>query len=599
MADVLTGTDEKIYKIQKWMGLNESENGDTQLKPGECAKMRNFRVTKDGSLQIRPGTKTMLMLTGGGVVRGLWHGYVNGTEHLLAASGGHAWDIDTSGWTFSSVGDIDDTETTFFGFSNKVYLLTGSGYYVWDGTNAVSEVAGYVPIVATATPPSGGGTLLESVNKLTGKKRQKFSPDGTSTVFQLTETEIDNVDSVTVDGAGKTVTTDYTVNLTAGTVTFVSVPAQGTNNVVIAWTKGTGDRSAVESMKYCELFNGITDTRVFLYGDGSNEALYSGVDHDGLPSAEYFPDLNVLDVGESNTPITGLIRHFSRLIAFKTNSTYSVQYSTITLDSGEVTAAFYGTPINRELGNIAPGQVRLLENNPWTLCENAVYEWKASSTYLTADERQAKRKSDRVRSTLSGFDLSSCVTFDDEWDNEYYIVCGSTALVYNYAADAWYGYLAFPAVCMISVDGEFYYGTADGKLVHVSEQYRNDSGTEIDAYCETGNMAFGRPWTRKQSPWLWISMKPESQARFTARIQTDRNRNSVEKEIYPAPVATFAHATFARWSFRTNRRPHIVRLKLKAKKYVYYKLILSSHSSVATGTVLAVNIPVRYTGNVR
>ena len=51
-------------------------------------------------------------------------------------------------------------------------------------------------------------------------------------------------------------------------------------------------RTQVTSMRFAETYNGSTDTRVFLYGDGTNKIIYSGINGDtGLASADYFPDL--------------------------------------------------------------------------------------------------------------------------------------------------------------------------------------------------------------------------------------------------------------------------------------------------------------------
>ena len=44
---------EQIISIKKFLGLNENPDGDTVLKRGELAEMRNFRITQDGHLQIR------------------------------------------------------------------------------------------------------------------------------------------------------------------------------------------------------------------------------------------------------------------------------------------------------------------------------------------------------------------------------------------------------------------------------------------------------------------------------------------------------------------------------------------------------------------
>lgn len=592
MAKVRTGSG-SVRSVRRWLGLNENPDGDTGLKLGEATVMRNFRITPEGSLQLRPGYRRKCLLADGSPVRGLWSGYVKGEKHLLAACGGRIWSIQPDTWETSELGAVTDGQTTFFGFSNAVYILDGADYYVWTGAGGIASVEGYIPVIATASPPAGGGTLLEPVNKLTGKKRQQFSPTGSAAVFQLAETGVDGIDRVKVNG--ELVTSGYTVNLAAGTVTFTAAPAAGVNTVEITWTKGTGDRGKVTGMRFCELYNGAQYSRVFLYGDGTNRALYSGLDEDGQPSAEYFPDLNVLDAGDENTPITGLIRHFSRLIVFKRDSAYSVTYSTLTLTDGTVTAGFYVTPINRAVGHEAAGETALVENNPWSLFGGAAYEWKPASTGLTNDERQARRRSDKARETLHSFDLTRCRLFDDNQRQELYLCCGDRALVCNYAADAWYAYESFPAVCMASVDGELYFGTGDGGIMHLSRDYHSDDGAEIDARWESGALSFDRSWREKSDLRLWVTLKPESQARITAELLTDRRVDNTPR-VAASGLSTLIHASFAHWSFGTNRSPRTVRLRLRAGTFTYCKLILSSRSASAAATVLTADLEVKYAG---
>jgi hypothetical protein len=57
MATIQAANNEKVFSIQKWLGLNEHPDGDTRLKLGEASEMVNFRVTKDGNLKRRPGTE--------------------------------------------------------------------------------------------------------------------------------------------------------------------------------------------------------------------------------------------------------------------------------------------------------------------------------------------------------------------------------------------------------------------------------------------------------------------------------------------------------------------------------------------------------------
>ena len=51
--------------------------------------------------------------------------------------------------------------------------------------------------------------------------------------------------------------------------------------------------------------------------------------------------------------------------------------------------------------------------------------------------------------------------------------------------------------------------------------------------------------------------------------------------------------------YLTNRAPQIERIKLKVKKFVYYKIIITSGSTFGDVTVLGIDQKVRYTGNVK
>ncbi len=590
MANIQVADNTRVYELKKWLGLNESPDGDTGLKMGEAAVMRNFRITRENHLQLRPGYAPMCTLVEGQPLRGIWNGYVDGVFHVLAACGGKLWDIDPDSWACTELGAIVDAPTQFFGFSKKAYILTGSEYYVWDGT-ALTVVEGYAPLIATAVPRTGGGTLLERVNLLSGKRRVEYSPDGTATVFQLPEIEIDEV--ISVVGTDKT----WTADTFTGSITFNEAPAAGVNTITITYRKGTGNRSKVASMRYAEFYNGETDTRVFLYGDGTNVAIYSDLDENGVPSAEYFPDLNEMAVGSANTPITAMIRHYGRLVVFKSDSAYTADYTPATLETGTVTAAFYCTPLNREIGCAGYGQALLVKNNPRTLHGRAVYEWSLAGNG-TRDERNAKRISQRVEDTLTAFSLEDCVPFDDEQRQEYYICWNNEVLVNHYGNDTWYYYNNIPASCFVNIRGEVYFGTTDGHLMHFSRAYRNDNLSPIDAYWESGSMDFDADWKRKYSAIIWVSIKPESQGRVTVTAQSNKKSDYVEKEV-SAGLSSFLNTSFNNWSFGTNRKPQVQRVRLKVKKFTFYKLIFKSNSASATSTILATDFQIRYTGNVK
>ena len=442
------------------------------------------------------------------------------------------------------------------------------------------------------------------MNRLTAKRRVWISPDGTGDTFQLPEKSLQSVDYVIDNATGNTVTTGWSADTTNGTVTFTSPPAQATNSYEIGYTAADDDgemRSQVESQKYYELFAGSQDTRIFLYGDGTNRCIYSGIDYNGNPRADYYPDLYECAVGDENTPITGMIRHYSQLVCYKSNSSWMIAATQATMADGLNVPAFYVVPVNRTIGNAAVGQVRLVLNSPYTLFGNDLYQWTNSSYYtsnLTSDERQAKRISDRIWKTLEGYDAASCYCYDDNDNQEYYIVHGTEALVCNYAADAWYRYTQFPVSCMVNLHENVYLGTTDGKLKHFDYRWLNDDGEAIPAYWESGSMAFGQDYMRKYSAMIWVGIKPEVASEVWATVQTDRSSTQNEK-IVESFMASFSKANYGRWSFGTNRKPHMKRLKIKAKKFVFYKLVFHTETADTRATVLAADIRVRMTGNAK
>lgn len=523
------------------------------------------------------------------VVRGLWSGFVAGQEVLCAACNGYLWQLslaDDGTWSKTACGTIDTDEDVYmFGFSGSLYLLNGSQYRVWNGT-ALTDVGGYRPMVAVSVPPEGGGTTLEQINKMTGARRVRVSPDGTATVFHLPEQNLASVDYVQYVASGSDIA-DYDVDLTAGTVTIAPAPAEGTNSIEIGYSVADDTHDEILSMRYAELYNGSQDTRVFVYGDGTNRCFYSGVDYDGVPRADYFPDLNVAHVGDANTAITAMIRHYDRLLCFKLDSAWAIGYSQVTLADGTITAGFYVAPINRSVGNCAPGQAVLVENRPRTLDGRSVVEWKSTSSSgnINGDERNAERVSQRVDETIRTFDLETAKTFYDKYAHEYYVIgADGTALVHGIDADAWYVYTNFAAKCLINYMDELYFGTADGYLRHFSTQYFSDEGEAIDAYWESGSMPFAADFQRKYSAMLWVGIRPDDNGYLEVSAKTDRKTD------------------FAVYSFSTAdaaQVPEMNRIKLKAKKFTYYNLILANNTADKTATVVSVDIRVRGTGYVR
>ena len=374
MAVIKAATNEKVFQITAFKGLNQNPDGDTKLKLGEAAESDNFRITRDGNLQRRPGTKTILdigieygsgieikdqygetvgyfleghgddgdiVLSDGeennwhipagsgseneipvhgddgntwhisrsleplatederGPVKGLWVGHVNGVECMLGACKGVLYKLwDDNGNVFEAVplGQIStDKDVHIFGFNNIAYILDGSKYWQWD-REELKEVEGYRPLVMIAIPPINStdeSSTLENINRLCGKRRVWLSPDGEGVSFKIPESP-SSLEYVKNAGTYTDIPADqYSYVPATGLLTFTNPPAQMVNSIEVGYDVGANLtlRSQVENMQYAELFAGTQDTRVFLYGDGTNKTLYSGIDYYGNPRADYFPDL--------------------------------------------------------------------------------------------------------------------------------------------------------------------------------------------------------------------------------------------------------------------------------------------------------------------
>ena len=666
MATISTATNEKVISVKKFLGLNE--NGDNNLKVGEASVCENFKVTNNGDLEKRAGT-ILLYTLGAAPVKGMWHGFVNKREIFVAACAGHLWMVMDEGAWKNSPADLGaystQNDVCFFGFEEKLYALNGDTYAVlyyatnaWHLDDVSSGSYGYRPLVKIAVQPDGEGELLEQVNKLNGLRRCWISPDEESLSFQLPETNLQSIDYVKnlATNAYLVAGTDYTTDTVNGIVTFTTAPGLGVNSYEIGWIYGTNFASTVKKMLYAEKYAGTQDNRVFLYGDGSNHAFYSGLDYDGKPRADYFPDLNEVDVGDANTPITSLIRHYAKMIAQKPNETYSIDYGVVTLADSTLTPAFYSTPINKNIGNQAPGQVRLVQAAPRSLCEGGLYEWRSGTSYaanISMDERQAKRISDRIQKTLQAMDFSKVHCYDDDFNYEYYIVDkDGNALVHNYAADAWYYYTGIDAYIVYSVGKTVYIGTKSGKILKLDSETYGDVGdstltcaeatvnkaTWETKITESGTYVFeydGDLWTFGL---LWVDLEdygieyegvPEAGDTITVvywktkRIDCQWDSGSMdfgamnmrkysplmwvsvksqENNLVDVTVQTdrtTENTTIAVDPDFINDMPKVKRCKIKVKKFVYYRLKFRSNTDNTTTTIVDTGIKVRATSQAK
>ena len=245
---------------------------------------------------------------------------------------------------------MNNEKSSSFIFDDKLYINDGTNYLVYNGTTLknVSEEA-YIPTTTIGRRPAGGGTMYQDVNLLQPKRINLFIADGTSTEYHLDTTNITSVDKVYVNDVLQTVTTDYTVNTTLGTVTFTTAPAapdlSGTDNVKIEFSKTVSGYS--ERITNCPISR-VFDNRVFFTGNINYKNV---IFHSELNNPAYVSDLNYYEDGTSESAIKDITVGNNILWVFKEpNQENATVFYHIPMTSGE-----YGRIYPSKQGNVSTG----------------------------------------------------------------------------------------------------------------------------------------------------------------------------------------------------------------------------------------------------
>lgn len=569
--------------IDNFLGLNLNATGDTQLKLGEASKMKNFRVTKNYKLEKMHGYKKKYEASGR--IRAQWIGKLGDKEvHVYVAAG----KIYNNG---EEIGTLTDDITSIFEFNQKLYFINGHEYKVWNGTE-LKDVEGYIPLVKVATTPNGQGTDYEPINLLTGKRHQTFSADGDSKEFVLFEKKLTSVDKVLVNG----VETEATKDLENGKITFNTAPAQGTDNVDVYWTKENTNSEIILKNRYFQKYGLANDTRVFFYGndEAKNRVYFSDLGA-GVPNVEYFPATNFLDIGSSNEAVTDISRQYDRLIISKETETYYATYEQITDTTGEAIVTFPVYPLNSSHGMVAPAQGQLLDNYVTTI-DSSIVMWTNTNT---KDERNAEVISQRVQEWLNVNDLTKAITMDYQELKEYWLAVENQIMIYNYGNSTFY-LLEIPEniTSLISSNGIIYLGTEKGQIMEFNEEETSYNGEIIDAIWESGFYDFEVEYKRKTMRILWIALKPWARTSLIVNYTSDREIGTDPKEI-ESYCLSYRYWNYANFTYNTNYSIKPFRIKLKAKKFAFLKLMLSNKEKDEKVTINSIAIQKAYGGNVK
>ena len=534
-------------------------------------------------------------------INGIWYGEINGQKSFIAHGG-------TKIYKFTAVNfevikeDVNNAKSTAFFMrssddTGKIYILTGAEFLEYDGTT-VKNVAddGYVPTILISRNPTGGGTVYEAVNLITGKRTESFLGNETDKVYQLSANKIDSIDKVEVlnSNGEKVTTTEYTVDLTTGKITFTATHkpvVAGQDNVFITYTKtvaGYADR--INKCTISDLYGLGGSNRVFLSGNPD----YKAYDwYSDIFKPNYFPDLNYSIVGTSDTAIMGYQRLGKYQMILKEDnqqdSTVFQRFGTLN-DDGSVTFSVEQGVAG--IGAVSKYCFGMLADEPLFLSRQGI---QAITSNNILAERTIRNRSFFVDSYLTKEpNLQNAVAC--EW-NGFYVLCitgvayvldgknksykerSTASYDYNYECYYWTN---IPAICLLSVAGELYFGTADGKIckfntdIELLTKY-NDDGKPIIASWATLNDDDDAPHLYKSmtKKGCLVTIKPYTRSSGTIYVWKDGNPRQFLKKG-TMDILDWNDIDFDRFSFNTNDSPQDIFFKKKVKKYKRLQIIVEN-----------------------
>ena len=120
------------------------------------------------------------------------------------------------------------------------------------------------------------------------------------------------------------------------------------------------------------------------------------------------------------------------------------------------------------------------------------------------------------------------------------------------------------------------------------------SGTEpVTALWESGFMAFGADFLKKYASQIYVSVLPQANSCLYITVETDRKSEYTQKVIQKN-LFSFSSLRFSSLTFKTLQSPTISRVRMKVKKFIYYKLKFRVTDPGTKATVLGCDLEIRY-----
>ena len=545
-------------------------------------------INNDGTIEKRNGYKILAYLGQEANVNGVWNVDTVSGEFFVVHCGTSLYEMKTdfSSYTVILTG-LEDKKSYGVIINSKLLILDGKRAILYNllastGRAAYLDTMGYIPTTQISRDPNGlASTAYEQINLMSDKRVNQFLGTATDTYYQLDDKNITSVDKVEVlsnqgEWVTKTVTTDYTVDLTNGQVVFNVAPGEspvdGRDNVRITYAKTiASNKSQINKCSIMSVYGYAgANNRVFLSGnpDYANILMYSH-----LEDVTYFPVENVIRIGLEVCPITGVIRlNDGKLAALKdvsdTDSTiFYVGYGTY---NGQEVFPLEGS--TKGEGCICQGAYATLINEPLILTNNGVF---ALNTAPITDERYVYHRSYYVDAKLKKeSNLSDAVGVTN--DGKYYLAINNHVYVadsrykssssnskYSNYQYEWYYWTNLPVRVWFVWNNELYFGDKSGNLCKFrtnSDTSRfKDNLTNVSAEWNSAILDLHSPTKKKNIKRISIESNPT-----TSKLEVGYRLKQGDKQVLSKE---YINSTY----------PKTTMIRKKAKKLAFFSIYVENN----------------------
>lgn len=541
---------EKVLDLSRLDGGLNLWELSYRIKANQSPDMENMYWV-DGALGSRPGQRNMYE-TPLAAVYATHERLFNGSAVFHAGTKLYAMDIETGIATEIYAG-LTAQWGVFFIFDDDLYYKNGVNYVVINSVFHVDVVVGFEPIIVINRNPDGtGGSINQSENRIAAGKWVHFTSNGTDAIYHLPIIGLDATPLVAiVNGVTMAETTNFTVDRTAGTVTFLVIPVEGgLNNVKIKLFKSNTEALAsIMTSRAAINYGGDNDLGVVIGGCTAQPNAYFWSGNNGvIMDPTYFPMENYNLAGNADEYITTFGKQQKLLVIFKEHSMGKTTFSIETISGKDYLKMPY-IGINANTGCDLPRTVQLVQNNlVWCNTSTGICMLLDSTT---ANENNIATLSRNVNGTtqrpglLSDIrNVSASVVSAVDDDERFWVVANGNAYVWDYTISpyggveenlSWFLFTNINAVTWFKDLSRIFYGTVDGNIVTFDAEY-NDMDAAYERKYSFAPQIFEHYGVLKDVVKVIFTVRSDSDTVIDILYDTD-----YESRYDPTPIRAYSN----------------------------------------------------------